>query len=901
MSDPEQDNTKPGWQAKQQEDTAGRCTPPPSFSSSLLLVPKAWSGGSACFTPGSPSLQIVDHRDVWTVIDFFKMTPVLTRFIWVVFALVITPEISAGLPNCTQIRVPASTLPLGSSFSAFCHVAAHCTPTWVPDIEVEWRFNQQILTGTILADESGLVSHLVIPSMTETRAYLACCIRVNAVCHIMTGVKISAGYPPSAPQNLSCLTNLTKPYTLRCQWDPGLETHLPTAYTFHTKIRYSKTESKTYPVPGGMRSYTIPRADFQLLSQIEIFVTAANALGQASSEPLNLVPIENSQFDPPEVTDVRTDPVSYGCLQVEWRLSEHQSWVTVNLAVEMRWTPLNSQLWTSAIKRVDGLISLEPLKLCGLLPGMEYLFQIRVQYVPGPWSSWSNTRTGYTLEKAPTGQLMTWLKVSAHSVNSHNTAQLFWKPSNQFRANSRNISYQVFLLQNVDSRRREVVCNTQGDHCTFFLPPDVQKVYITAYNKAGRSSPTTVHVYRDTAREPVSDLHIFPSGDNMLLVQWSDRSAAALTGHTVEWSSLYETDHISFDVIARNESSFLITSGIEPYTPYRISVYSMYHNGIGLPQTVEGYSKQKAPSAAPLLQVGEVGHTHIKLTWDETPLEQRNGIIQSYTVYFWNEKNETEVVSIKPTERHVVLRNLKPFSKYKALIQLNTGGGSLNGTIVTLKTDPTDVWSIMVIVMMVCIGFLLPSSISALICFTKRKRLKMQLWPMVPDPANSSIRNWKETDTLKDHLHFQDIQDPTPLNLSRFSLLNTLEKELEIMGVQAKEEGGDNCNLAGTFSSCSPPSSPSGDGPASDSVPYVTVVFSSPYRSQTQVLPPVYLRSESTQPLLAEEPPSPASYQEDHCHTECNVGVGGNRGGSTSWDNFPLLSALKIEGVEVFN
>ncbi|KPP68922.1 hypothetical protein Z043_112356, partial [Scleropages formosus] len=765
---------------------------------------------------------ILDHRGIWTVI------------IW----------------------VPTSTVPLGSSLSASCFLLADCPLSQVPDLTVEWHLNQQVLTGNISANETGLLSSVLISSIQETRAHLTCCVCADTLCQIVNGVEIKAGYPPSTPQDLSCLTNLTKPYTLLCQWDPGVETHLQTAYTLHTKIWNPKTESKSYPVSNGVHKYAVPRADFSLLSKMQISVSATNALGQASSQELELVPMENASFDPPEVMEVQTEPNRYSCLKVRWRLSENQAWVKINLAVEMRWAPLNTQLWTSAVKHVDGLHTLEPLEVeqCGLLHGTEYHFQLRVRYLPGPWSDWSNSRSGYTLEKAPSGQLVTWLKVSVHPTQSQSVAQLFWKPSKQFQANSRNVSYYVFLRCHLDTRRRGAVCDTLREHCTFFLPKGVCKLYITARNKAGESSPTIVRIYQDTALEPVSELRVSPCGDNGLLVQWLSPSAAALTGYTVEWSSLCDTDHISFDVVARNESSFLIT----------------------------------APSAAPLLQVEEVGYTHVKLTWDEIPPDQRNGIIQSYTVYYWNAENKVEGVSITPTERQVILKDLMPFSMYKALLQVNTGGGSLNGTIVTLKTDPTDIWSVMFIVVMVFTGLLLPFSLSAFICFTNGKSPT----PCVAGLGSGSVRPLlRQAASANDNHHYQDIQDPTPLNLSRLSLLEMPEKKPEMMGVQ----GNDSSKLTGPISSCSPPPSPGGNRPLSDSIPYVTVVFNSPYRSQTHVLPPAYLRSESTQPLLAEEPSSPASYHVEHPHTECGIVAEGNTGGSTLWGDFPLLSALKIE------
>lgn len=44
-----------------------------------------------------------------------------------------------------------------------------------------------------------------------------------------------------------------------------------------------------------------------------------------------------------------------------------------------------------------------------------------------------------------------------------------------------------------------------------------------------------------------------------------------------------------------------------------------------------------APSAAPELDVVDIRYSQVKLRWDEIPLNETNGIIQGYTIYFWND------------------------------------------------------------------------------------------------------------------------------------------------------------------------------------------------------------------------------------------------------------------------
>lgn len=92
------------------------------------------------------------------------------------------------------------------------------------------------------------------------------------------------------------------------------------------------------------------------------------------------------------------------------------------------------------------------------------------------------------------------------------------------------------------------------------------------------------------------------------------------------------------------------------------------------------------------------------------------------------------------------------------------------------------------------------------------------------------------------------------------------------------------------------------------SVPYATLAFSSPCNSPTTTTPPVYLRSESTQPLLATEVSlSPLYYQNinndeisgQQCFFgPCNDFVKDEADTEIPWDDFPLLRALEMNCIQ---
>lgn len=38
------------------------------------------------------------------------------------------------------------------------------------------------------------------------------------------------------------------------------------------------------------------------------------------------------------------------------------------------------------------------------------------------------------------------------------------------------------------------------------------------------------------------------------------------------------------------------------------------------------------------MQITKTWKSNIEFSWDEIPIEQRNGIIRSYKIFYWNEK-----------------------------------------------------------------------------------------------------------------------------------------------------------------------------------------------------------------------------------------------------------------------
>uniref|UniRef100_UPI0037E78A7F granulocyte colony-stimulating factor receptor n=1 Tax=Semicossyphus pulcher TaxID=241346 RepID=UPI0037E78A7F len=804
---------------------------------------------------------------------------------------------------CAQIQTSSSVVPLGSPVTATCVIREDCPLVIGQAVHIKWRLGDRFLPSSPGSNERDRMSQVVIPSFNHTRVFLTCCVQGDPVQEV-GGVVIRAGYPPAAPQNLSCQTNLTTPNTLTCSWDPGKqETHLLTKYTLHTEI-WDLNKNHSYNPRQGVHRYVIPRSDFSLFSDMEVYVKAVNEVGEAMSLPIILEPVSAAKFDPPTILNIQAASKRYGCLKLSWSLSQHQAWMQGDrLNLEVRLKTADSSRWSEQPIPVRQVKPTTIVDLCHLLHGTRYLAQIRVRYKQSPWSEWSSSGSGVTLESAPTGRLDSWMKVLGDSTREKLNIHLFWKPSQQFRANSQNVSYTVSLKKLQGERGK--VCSTTGNHCTFQVSSKAVKVYLSAVNAAGKSPPTEVQIYPQKAVAVISDVSAVPRDDRSLLVQWRSPASPSLTGFVVEWTPLLKTDLslTQFEISNRNQTSLVISGSFEPYKPYGISVYPRFKDGIGLPQTVNAYSRQKAPSMVPKITIKKTWQSHIELIWDEIPLDQRNGIIKNYKVFYWNEKGAINVANADPNERKVVLTDLDAVSPYEAFVMASTFGGSRNGSTINFESEPFDAVAVLIIVIASGVGLLIIIFFVVMTCFSNHKRLKGRFWPMVPDPANSSIKRWTSEST-QDSFLASDNEEPNPVYLSHLSFL-------ELPAILSKEDHceswlnrSENTSDLGE-SICGSPFIPGYSGSNSDSVPYATVVFSDPCSSPSPTGPPAYLRSESTQPLLeTEEPFTPKCYQNmatDGMGTEqCFFGPGHDfvpKEGvdlKNLWDDFPFLRAIAM-------
>nr|XP_014126302.2 granulocyte colony-stimulating factor receptor [Zonotrichia albicollis] len=326
-----------------------------------------------------------------------------------------------------------------------------------------------------------------------------------------------------------------------------------------------------------------------------------------------------------------------------------------------------------------------------------------------------------------------------------------------------------FVLKCMGSRAQAVTgCTPRGGHSHCTVPRRLLQLYrqmeiwVSATNALGTAEsehllidpmdvakldPPTLQSIQSIPFQtdciPLSGLRAVPGDERSLWVHW-EAPLAPVTAYVLEWQRVAaEPGHCSGCWQMERDgaaTTALIQDGIEPFQRYNISVYPLYEGTVGVPVHTTAYSQQKAPSHAPKLHLKRISKSEAELCWEPLPVEVQNGFITSYTIFWASSITSMASATVNPSLSSFAIRGLKPSTLYKVHIMASTAAGSTNGTsliLVTTVLDDSELQFLFLSLGLVFVGLMV-----LLICFQKNERMKEQLWPSVPDPANSSLGKW---------------------------------------------------------------------------------------------------------------------------------------------------------------
>uniref|UniRef100_A0A8C3JUG3 Colony stimulating factor 3 receptor n=1 Tax=Calidris pygmaea TaxID=425635 RepID=A0A8C3JUG3_9CHAR len=847
----------------------------------------------------------------------------------------------SGTLGCATVAVGSPIVPLGSPVTASCTIRSElCRGLERGKVRITWMVDNEPMAGSQQRGLGGTeVSNLTLPQFNRTQAKLWCWLEWNGTKQRVGMAEIRAGYPPAKPFNLSCVLNLSD-YGLTCQWERGPDSHLPTSIAL--KCAGSRAPAVTGCTPQGDRNCcTVPRRLLQLYRQMEIWVSATNALGTAESEHLYIDPMDVAKLDPPALKSIQSIPFQTDCIALAWEVARSNA--HMELQCELRYQAAEDPAW-ALVTGIDGQAG--TAQHCGFLFGTRYHFQMRCRRssARGYWSEWSPGRNYTTHEKAPSGKLDAWWNARPAGTGGQLEVQLRWKAPQRQEANGRVLGYRVTLSPRRRGRDPPTVCNTTHTQCNFSAPAGTRRVYLSAYNGAGESAATEV-VLLERKGHPMARLWAVPGGERSLWVHW-EASPASVAAYVLEWQRVSsEPGHCSACWQMERDgaaTAALIRDGIEPFQRYNISVYPLYKDAIGVPIHTAAYSKQKAPSYAPKLHLKSISKSNAELCWDPVPVEMQNGFITSYTIFWANSTAEVSSATVNASLSSFVIQELKPSTLYKVHIMASTAAGGTNGTSLTLVTmvlgkglgtggDLPDPGShgtmppevphrgspvtlspaplpddVEIQFLFLTLGLIFVLLILLLICFQKNGRVKKQFWPSVPDPANSSLGKWVPVELQQEHLQVPGTKEP---GLATISTVTVLERAAWGKEPAAPEPTSSFPAMPQPYvrqeapgrggTAAEPHRGPGGSG---ESVQYARVVGEG-YKGQQQLPPRLYLRSgsSSSQPLLPGPSPSPSPlpYQNLWFHWAAPQGCPGGEGCPEEPPaTFPLLQGLRIGGAD---
>ncbi|KAF7236281.1 Granulocyte colony-stimulating factor receptor [Varanus komodoensis] len=310
-----------------------------------------------------------------------------------------------SLPGKRHLTVDSPVVLLGATVNASCTVWRNRCPFPKDEkIQMLWKLDEEFLKGSHDSFSNGVeVSNITIGPLNETKSSLSCFVQKrDGSPQRMNLIQIQAGYPPSPPQNLTCVMNASS-MNLTCQWDAGRDSLLPVSTVLRGFWARRECKEPLEPIPGcspaaGQSSCTIARQHLRLYQKMLFLVSTENALGAVESARLCADPADLVLLEPPSLLAVQPIPGESGCAQVAWQAASGEAFP--RQLCELRYREEGDPQWV-LVRNVSSPVW--QAQHCGLLFGTPYHLQMRCRKLPaGYWSGWSAAKSFTTPEKGKT-------------------------------------------------------------------------------------------------------------------------------------------------------------------------------------------------------------------------------------------------------------------------------------------------------------------------------------------------------------------------------------------------------------------------------------------------------------------------------------------------------------------
>uniref|UniRef100_A0A8D0F468 Interleukin 6 signal transducer n=1 Tax=Strix occidentalis caurina TaxID=311401 RepID=A0A8D0F468_STROC len=746
--------------------------------------------------------------------------------------------VSGGLvQSCGHIIPESPVLTLGSSFTALCILNESCLDFGnIYANQIIWKTKNRVVPKEQYREINRTVSSVTFNDTSSLANPLTCNILADGqIEQNIYGITVTVG----CKYHFSCL--------LFCV--PILR-HLP---------------QENFPdcIPKDVNNSCMI-TDVQFFVNLEVWVEAENALGKAESDPLVLDPIEIVKPLSPHNLSVNSE-ILPTVLKLSWE--NRISVAVMKLKFNIRYRITGDTNWMQ-VPPEDTASPRTSFSVQGLRPYTEYVFSIRCMKEDGVgyWSDWSEEKTGVTTEDKPSKGPPIWRSIAACHSPAFWTVHLMWKALEPFEANGVIFQYEVTVRSKSPLSSLSEKYNVNTTNLTLKLPNGTYEVTVIAHNRVGASPPSVLLIPATNSKAPVKSVRTLPK-DGKLWVGWTAPNSYVLK-YVIEWCLVSNSSDciIEWQNEPGNVQGTYLKGDIKPFKCYLITVYPLYADGQGSGQSVKAYLQQDRPSKGPTVQTKKVGKAEAVLTWNHLTVDEQNGFIRSYTIFYKTVDGNETAVTVDPSKTEYTLSSLTSDTLYTVRMMAYTDEGGRSGPDFTFTTQKFGKGEIEAIVVPVCLAFLLIVLLGVLFCFNKRDLIKKHIWPIVPDPSKSNIAQWspqvpaKHNFSSKDQMYPEgSFTDVSVVEIEADDKKSFSEQDLKPFDLLKKEKStseGHSSGIGGSSCMSSPRQSVSDSDEGettqntSSTVQYSTVVLNG-YRDQTPVQ--VFSRSESTQPLLDSE------------------------------------------------
>ncbi|XP_034546895.1 interleukin-6 receptor subunit beta [Notolabrus celidotus] len=353
------------------------------------------------------------------------------------------------------------------------------------------------------------------------------------------------------------------------------------------------------------------------------------------------------------------------------------------------------------------------------------------------WSRWSNEVTARTLDRAPSSAPDVCYRAEKSESGDLFLLHLMWKDLDLLDAGSRILGYQVSYEpernQNLQDR---VTQNVTEGTALLVVEAGNCSVSVRAFNTAGYGPAARLSI--DTQRREtlpsVRNLWASSSPEG-LLVRWETPvdpppSLMPVSLFAVQWHSETRASSDRRTTVDNISTSTLIRD-VDPEDSYLISVFPVYNQQCGPPQSLPASLQQGALREAVKLKVVGVTKTSVTVTW---VWQQKSGPIrvQGYSVVLRTD-SQTHSLSLWPDQQQHTFHDLEPSTEYS----LHLLADNTSRSILTVTTDFNEV-----LVVAAATPLLLLAVVVFIVSILSRTTYKSYFFPPISSPRCSTTGQW---------------------------------------------------------------------------------------------------------------------------------------------------------------